>query len=385
VSQPDASLKPASGFSDNFIIIFFKSKFTFSMTFNRSISIFVAIIATFLTLTVCTTKDTAPTDASVTKAFFDKNAPKTESFTSTATQSSTITTSKGTTIFFPANILLDETGKKVTGTVDISVREIGKASEMLLADKPTVSGDGGALLVSFGEIKVEAAQNGKALKLPDTVGLNIAMAFVPNAAQVREMPMWSSDTTITTTTSGLNSEGIRTTVTTSVPALKGITWFQMTKIAVTNTTTSKVSFTLDKLGQWRNCDALYNDARPKTTVLGYFATNYSKETPTTSQGVASSSLYFKTKGQNILVKLTGIIVTPTAGKEGFYSYENSIPIGMEGTFVAISVIDGKFYADVKDATIAAPASGKTFTSITFNPVEITEADLLAKITALNAK
>ena len=41
--------------------------------------------------------------------------------------------------------------------------------------------------------------------------------------------------------------------------------------------------------------------------------------------------------------------------------------------------------NVKDVTIAAPASGKTFTSLTFTPVETTEADLLAKITALNAK
>lgn len=355
------------------------------MTFNRSIIAALVLTTAILTFITCKTKDASPTDASLAKAFFDKNGPKTESFTFTATQSFTVTTSKGTTIVFPANSLLDATGKAVTGTVEVSVKEVGKPSEMLLADKPTVIQDGGALLISFGEIKVDAVQNGQALRIRDTVPLNVNMAFVPNAAQIREMPTWSGDTTVNSTQSGLNSEGVRTTVTTTVPALKGATWFSLNKTAVANPTTNKVNFPLDKLGQWRNCDALYSDTRPKTTILGYFSNNFGKEVFSTYQGIAPSSLFFKPKGQNSLVKLYNVIISPTVGKEGFYSYENSIPIGMEGTFVAMSIIDGKFYADVKDVIVAAPASGKTFTSVTFNPVEITEADLLAKITALNSK
>jgi hypothetical protein len=355
---------------------------------NRLFSALLATTALLLTFTLCTQKDPTTTlgaDAVTFKAFLDKNAPKAETFTMTATQSFTVTTSKGTTIVFPASSLLDETNKPVTGSVEVSVKEVQKPSEMLLADKPTVIQDGGGMLISFGEIKVDAIQNGKALKLRDTVRLNVNMAFVPNASQIRQMPMWSADTVATTVTSGLNSEGIRTTVTTSVPAMKGSTWNSLGLTATTNTTTNKVNFPLDKLGEWRNCDAFYSDTRPKTTVLGDFSTNYNKEVTTTFQGFSPSSLFFKPKGQNIVVKLSGIIVAPTAGKEGFYSYENSIPIGMEGTFVAMSVIDGKFYADVKDVVIAAPASGKTFTSISFSPVETTEADLLAKITLLNSK
>jgi tellurite resistance-related uncharacterized protein len=355
---------------------------------NRLISTVLAASALLLTFTLCTKKDPTPTpgsDALAFKTFIDKNAPKTETFTMTATQSFTVTTSKGTTIAFPANALYDATGKLVTGSVDISVKEVQKPSEMLFADKPTLGGIDGVMLVSYGEIKVDAAQNGKALKLQDSVRLNVNMAFVPNAAQIRQMPMWKADTVATTVTSGLNSEGVKTTVTTTVPAMKGAIWDNIGLTATPNTTTNKVNFPLDKLGEWRNCDAFYADTRPKTTVLGYFATNYNKEVTTTYQGVGPSSLFFKPKGQNILIKLYSIIVAPTAGKEGFYSYENTIPIGMEGTFVAMSVIDGKFYADVKDVVIAAPASGKTFTGFSFNPVETTEADLLAKITLLNSK
>jgi hypothetical protein len=353
---------------------------------NRLISALLAASTLLLTFTLCTKKDPSPTikDAVAFKTLLDKNAPKSEIFTMSATQSFTLTTSKGTTILFPASSLLDETGKAVTGSVDISVKEVQKPSEMLFADKPTVIQDGGGLLVSFGEIKVNAAQNGKALKLRDTVPLNVNMVFVPNAAQLNRMPMWKADTVATTVTSGLNSEGVKTTVTTSVPAMKGATWTNLSIFATANPTTNTATFKLDKLGEWRNCDALYADTRPKTTILGYFATNFNKETMSTYQGFAPSSLFFKPKGQNILVKLYNLIVAPTAGKEGFYSYENMMPIGMEGTFLAISIIDGKFYADMKDATIANSA-GKTFMGISFSPVEISEADLLAKIASINTK
>jgi hypothetical protein len=357
---------------------------------NRFSHAFMAIIATFLTFAACQKSGTTVTtdsaaDIALLKGFMDKNAPKTESFTMSAAQSFTLTTTKGTKIFFPANTLLNANGQIATGNVVISVKEAQNAADMLLSDKPTLTNDG-KMLISLGVIKIDAVQNGVALKLRDTVPLNVNMVIVPNPAIVnREIPMWNGDTTVTTVTSGLNSEGVKTTVTSTVPAMKGINWTQMNGFGVPNNATSQVNFVVDKLGQWRNCDALYNDTRTKTTVLGYFSSNYNAATTATYQGFAPSSLFFKAKGQNTLVKFYNLIVTPTAGKEGFYSYENSIPIGLEGTFLAMSVIDGKYFVDMKDAIIAAPASGKTFSSISFSPVEVTEADLLAKITLLKSK
>jgi hypothetical protein len=359
------------------------------MKMNRLIFASLVVFVPLFTIVRCTKdKTTTPTQGAFLKAFFDKNAPKAETFTFTATQTFTVTTSKGTTILFPANNLLDETGKIVTGAVVVTVKELATPADMLLSDKPTVISDGGGMLISFGEIKVDAKQNGKALRINDTIGLNVNMAFAPNAAQNRQMPLWVGDTTVSVTKTGLNSDGVQTAVTTDVPAMKGVTWATLSgfnTFAVTNTTTNKVNFKLDKLGEWRNCDVLYSDTRPKTTILGYFSTNYNKETESTYQGLAPSNLFFKPKGQNTLIKLYNVIVTPTAGKEGFYSYINTIPIGMEGTFLAISTIDGKFYAEMKDVTITAPATGKAYMGITFSPVEISEADLLAKITLMNSK
>ena len=103
-------------------------------------------------------------------------------------------------------------------------------------------------------------------------------------------------------------------------------------------------FPLDALGQWRNCDALYNDPRPKTTVLGYFGDKFNTETGNNYTGSDPTMLFFKTKNTNTLIKLYNVIFTPAPGKEGLLSYQNSIPIGQEGTLLALSAKNGKFYA-----------------------------------------
>ena len=86
-----------------------------------------------------------------------------------------------------------------------------------------------------------------------------------------------------------------------------------------------------------------------------------------------------------MVKLYNKIISAPVGKEGLLSYQNSFPIGIEGTFLAITTKDGKFYAEMKDVTIGAPASGKTYFPVSFNLAEVTEAGLLSLIQQLNTK
>ncbi len=338
--------------------------------------------------TACNNKEvTAPTDAGLLKAFFDKNAPKSETFTLNATQYFKITTTKGTTIEFPSNGFIDDKGKAVIGDIKVTVKEIQKASEMLLADKPTLTSTG-QILVSFGEMKVDVTQNGKTVLLRDTSALRVNMNFISNDQPVpKTMPMWKGDTTIVVTSNGLNSEGMKTIISGTVyPLLKGVSWEETTKSASVVGTNRSVSFVIDKLGHWVNADVLLRDTRPKTTILGYYSKNFNPNiTIATAQRYAASNLFFKIKNTQSLVKLYNIILSPTAGKEGFHSNENLMPIGMEGTFLAISMIDGKYYADMKDVIITAPPSDKTFMGITFTPVEVTEAELLTKINSLNNK
>ncbi len=318
------------------------------------------------------------------KAFFEANAPKYESFTIDASAGGTLTTSKGTKINFPAGIFKNGTGQIVTGNVTVEVKDILKASDMLLGNRPTSAG--GGMLESFGEMTVKASQNGQALQLRnDSARVRVPLAPKPAAGgQLRDIPMWRGDSAVSFTINGHDHENTSVTLTQTGYLPRGIDWNQNGNFA-TNNNDGTSTFNLDSLNRWTNCDALYNDPRPKTTVLGYFANQWNPATSTSFMGGEPSMLFFKVKQKNTMVKLYNKIINAPAGKEGLLSYQNSFPIGIEGTFLAITFKDGKVYAEMKDVTVGAPASGKTYFPVSFSLNEVTEAQLLSLIQQLNTK
>lgn len=318
------------------------------------------------------------------KTFFEANAPKYESFSMDASTGGTITTTKGTKINFPAGIFKNAAGQIVTGNVTVQVKDILQASDMLLGNRPTEAN--GQMLISFGEMTVKASQNGQALQVRnDSARVQVPLAPKPNAGgQLRDIPMWAGDSAVTFTTQGYDHENTQVTLTHTGYVPRGINWNANGNFA-TNNLNGTSSFALDSLGTWRNCDALMGDPRPKTTVLGYFTNQWNASTSTSYMGAEPSMLFFKVKQQNTMVKLYNKIINAPAGKEGLLSYQNSFPIGIEGTFLAITVKDGKFYADMKDVTVGAPASGKTYFPVSFVQTEVTETALLSLIQQLNSK
>jgi hypothetical protein len=319
------------------------------------------------------------------KKFFEANAPKYESFTVDASAGGTITTSKGTKINFPANAFKNAAGQTVSGNVTVDVKDILSASDMLLGNRPTEAS--GQMLISFGEMTVKASQNGQALQLRnDSARVQVPLAPKPAAAGqfLREIPMWSGDSAVTYTINGNDHENTAVSLTQTGYIPSGINWNQNGNFA-NNNLNGTSTFKLDSLGQWRNCDALMGDPRPKTTVLGYFTNQWNPETSTSYMGSEPSMLFFKVKQQNTLVKLYNKIITSVPGKEGLLSYQNSFPVGIEGTFLAITFKGGKVYAEMKDVTVGAPASGKTYYPVSFVLNEVTEAQLLILIQQLNTK
>lgn len=317
--------------------------------------------------------------------FFDKNKPKYESFTVDASAGGSITLTSGTKITFPANAF-KRGNTIVTGNVQVSALDILKPSNMILGDRPTITSNG-QMLESFGEIVVRANQNGNELQLNNEAAgkaVNVALAVgLAPGAQRREAPIWDGDSAISQTSSGHNHENQMVSITTTVRVPKGIDWSLLSGQFGSVTPTTSY-FNLDSLGQWRNVDALYNDPRPKTTVLGYFG-NLFNTTNSNYMGQEPSMLFFKTKGTNTLVKLYNVIFNPVAGKEGLLSYQNSMPIGQEGTFLAITTKNGKFYAEMRDVTIGSPDPGKNYVAYTFNFTEVSEAQLLSLINQMNTK
>jgi len=318
--------------------------------------------------------------------FFSKYASQEEKFTLDASVGGTVTLSSGTKITFPAGAFKTSGGAAISGSVSIFAKDILKASDMILSNKPTLTADG-RMLESYGEIIVKAEQGGNVLQLnpeqqkPVMVQVPIGGANANGAA--RDIPMWDGDTTITQTISGYNHENVLTSVTQQFNVNKGVAWIQIPGSGVSSGATT--IFPLNALGEWRNCDALYNDSRPKTTVLGYFGDKFNEETGNNYMGQDPTMLFFKTAGTNTLVKLYNAIFMPAPGKEGMLSYQNSIPVGQEGTFLAISAKNGKFYAEMRDVTIPAPAAGKTYAAFTFNMNEVSESQLLSLINQMSTK
>lgn len=329
--------------------------------------------------------NTPSNDIEKVKSFFSANAPKYESFVIDASNGGTLTTTKGTKINFPAGIFKKANGQIVSGNVTVEVKDILQVSDMLLSNRPTQAN--GEMLLSFGEMTVKASQNGEALQVKNDsakVQVPLAPPKPANGQVVREIPMWAGDSAVSYSIQGYDHENTSVTLTQLGYVPKGINWNQNGNIA-SNNLDGTSSFALDSLGTWRNCDALMGDPRPKTTVLGYFTNQWNSATSSSYMGAEPSMLFFKVKQQNSLVKLYNKIISAPVGKDGLLSYQNSFPIGLEGTFLAITTKDGKFYAEMKDVTIGAPASGKTYFSVSFNLTEVTEAGLLSLIQQLNTK
>lgn len=322
-------------------------------------------------------------DGQTMAAFMQSHGPQFESFTVDATAGASFTSSKGIKYTIPAGAFVTSGGAAVTGSVTVAVKEINSPGDMILGDKPTLTSDG-RMLVSYGEFFVKATQNDQQLLLKKDSSVKVQVPAKPNG---QEIPMWGGDSSATFTLSGYDYLNTAVTISVQAPVRRGIAWNQITtSYAFFNSANGTLDFKLDSLVKWRNCDAIIsNNSDPKTTVLGYFNSHYNSQTQTDYSGDQPTALYFKPHNQNTLIKVYDIILNATGTHQGFISYEASMPIGMQGTFLAISTENGKFYADMQDVTIGSPAGSNNYTTFTFNPQEVSESAMVNLILQMNSK
>ncbi|NLR67951.1 hypothetical protein HGH92_26840 [Chitinophaga varians] len=317
--------------------------------------------------------------------FLRANGPAYETYTVDLQENATFTTKGGRKYTISRNSLVRPDGSPATGPITISVKEISNAAGMIFADRPTATNTG-APLESFGEFFVSAQQGSTPLRLRKDSAINVQ---APAKVGDQRIPMWNGDTSITITTSGYNYVNQLITLSTTISANKGVDWQQVTNpasaYALFDGTNGTLNFRLDSLIKWTNCDKLMSLPNPKTTVLAYFSSNYNPATGTSFGGEEPSMLYFKPTGVNSIIKFYNTIFTPPAGFEGFLSYQNAIPVGQKGTFLAISSIGGQFYAEQKTVTIGAPAAGTNYTTVTFNPAPVSASTLVSLINSMNTK
>jgi hypothetical protein len=328
------------------------------------------------------TNPTSGQDGKAMAAFKESHGPKFENFTMDASAGAVITSSKGIKYTIPAGAFVTSAGAAVTGNVTVSVKEINTAADMLLSDRPTLTRDG-RMMVSYGEIFVQAVQNNNNLVLKRDSGVKVQIPAKPNG---QEIPLWDGDSSTSVTLSGYDYLNTAVSISLQSPVRRGIVWDQISAgYAFFNGSNGTLDFKLDSLAQWRNCDAILSTSGTKITVLGYFNSHYNPETAQDYSGEQPTMLFFKPHNQNTLIKLYDIILNATGTYQGFISYQASMPVGMQGTFLAMSTQNGKFYADMKDATIAAPSGSNNYTTLSFDPQEVSESAMVNLILQLNNK
>ncbi|MGV6862701.1 MAG: hypothetical protein ACWA41_13095 [Putridiphycobacter sp.] len=275
------------------------------------------LLGSLLVYTSCKKDDpetTLPTevkgDAQALKNFFSNNESNSvQNFTIDAQNPQQIIGAGGLTVNFNANAFETTDGQTVIGNVDISLIEIYNKKDMILLNKPTVGvKDNGDLapLVSGGEFKISATQNGLPLELKQDTNF-VTIVPAPNGTD-SQMSLFSGEVT--------NDTLIWSFVGSSALNVQASEYFAMP----------------NSLG-WINCDFFYNFPAEMTSVEVEIPQGFTNET---------CYLFISFDGLNSLLN--------------FYQYSSGVfstnlPVGSNVHFVAISIINGNPHVAIVAATI----------------------------------
>lgn len=245
--------------------------------------------------------------------FNAKFSVPTQSFNGVAGTAFGITGAKGIKIDFPANAFLDASGNPVTGNVKLTLKEVLSKRDILLSGKTTESN--GQILISGGEVQILALQNGQLLKL--NPASNVAVK-VPTTLSTQPMDLFVFG---------------GTTVSDS-------TWITNDKFRVT-TSPSYYEFSLPNFG-WINCDYFYSNPNPKTTITA--SPVYAGVTPS----IKEQKAYLVFDNINSVIGLPFVLAI-----NKHRSYLNSMPIGLSGKLIIISVgMDDTIYFGHSSFTVS---------------------------------
>ncbi len=245
--------------------------------------------------------------------FSNKEANAVQTFTIDATLSQSITGTNGTVVNFYPNSFVTSDGTPVTGNVEIKLIEIYKKSDMIRMNKPTMGnlpGGGMAPLISGGEFKVTASQNGQEVLLAPGMSYNL-IAPAPNGIDPNMEIFYGNESGDT------------------------LTWNQADSSLVFGEQGSYYGY-FDSLN-WVNFDYFMNDPNPQTTVQVQIPTGFTNQT---------CAMYVSFDGLNSITS--------------FYNYSGGIytsapnytlPIGTEVHFVAMAIIGGVPHVAIVPSTI----------------------------------
>ncbi|OOQ59815.1 hypothetical protein [Mucilaginibacter pedocola] len=319
----------------------------------------VAVAALLLLSVSCKKENFKPINADFTaKDFVANNGPKVQSVQINASAlPQTVSLAGGTKITFPVGSLTVG-GNAVTGTATVEVIEVLKRSAVVSFGSNT-NHISGAPLASDGFIYVDVKANGVSVDHDMPVAMQISIPAKRNGVT----QIWQ----------GVDQQG--------APLQPGAA-AQMAWAAPKDrpngvggnkevaSVDNNFTFNFGSTG-WINTDVFYSYSNPKTTVNVDLVNN--PGTLSTFHSYSGETyVYFCAKGSNVAAQLY-----TTTGPNSVKSYDNVMPIGVEGKFMSFSIKDGKYYYAELESTITADQH------VTLTLTETTQTAVQASIDALD--
>lgn len=247
--------------------------------------------------------------------FNDNIASELEAFTIDASGNENITSSNGTQLSFYANSFKHSNGTLVTGDVTIELLEVFDKSGMIRMNAPTLGnlpgGGGNAPLISGGEFRVRAYQNGEELEINDGYGYSVSSVVPDGGLGDPNMEVFY----------GRNSDTL--------------TWDVADSSWVEGNGPNYYTY-FDALN-WCNIDQFMNTTGPMTNVDIQLPSGFTN---------LNSALFISIDGANSVVPVWGF-------ENGVYTIGPyyQLPVGMPVHFIAIAVIGGVPHTAIVSATI----------------------------------
>lgn len=303
--------------------------------------------AACLTFTGCKkSEEESPAPAISMKDFFEKTEVKSQTFTiNTDNGQSTITGEEGTKVTFPENAFTTIDGTPVTGTVSIELKEIYDKSDMVLSERPTSSD--GKLLISGGEIFINATANGQELQLAENTSILVELATTDLEEGMGLFTGSEEDSVFDWTPVPIDSSQV---------VVNDSNWVNDT-IPTYYYDPSHYIFSTNRL-QWINCDRFYystNNANLSITCSG-------------EPSINDTRVY-------LIFKDIHSVLQPSAYNSIFNA--GDLPVGQEVTIVALGIKEGKEYFASKDITI------DTDVTVNLDLMQSSESEIKAALENLN--
>jgi hypothetical protein len=279
--------------------------------------------------------------------FFVKNGAQMQTYTINGANGGSFTTPQGTVVTIPADAFYNSLSQIVTGPVTINFKDIYKKSDMLLSNV-TTNTTTGVILQSGGEFFIKATSAGSPLTLANPLTITQPLNGLPADANMKAY--------------------VKGPDTAGAPTIDTTGWAAANYRANVIATYESYVYTLTQLpapsaqGTWCNSDhPSYFAAYPQAILTAH-------SVDTGFKYMAKTFIFFS--GIN-----AGLSCEDYTNMDD--PYFPNVPIGIQGTLIAINVKYGKVYSSFTTITLSANQT------VNYSLTETTTAAFQAALNALN--